>query len=162
LEPFPDLVLCGVQTIDSDTGHVGPQIAEELHIPQVCYVTEIHREKDSLTVKRLTDGFLDTIRVKPPALLTVTQDLSTVKHLPLGDVERAFSEMNILRWGIKELGLQDNEVGFEGSATQVRRLEIPPPRQKGEVVEGSPQELVDHLIHKLEALSFLEEEDGKS
>lgn len=34
LKPFPDLVLCGKQTIDSDTGHVGPQIAEELNLPR--------------------------------------------------------------------------------------------------------------------------------
>ena len=33
VEPAPDLVLCGMQTIDSDTGHVGPQLAEELKGP---------------------------------------------------------------------------------------------------------------------------------
>jgi electron transfer flavoprotein alpha/beta subunit len=50
LIPFPDLVLCGKQTIDSDTGHVGPQIAEELDLPQVCGVHEIHLKGDSLMV----------------------------------------------------------------------------------------------------------------
>jgi electron transfer flavoprotein beta subunit len=98
LDPFPDLVLCGMQTIDSDTGHVGPQIAEELGIPQVCGVNEIHLEKDFLTVKRLSDGFLETLRVDLPALLAVTHELSSVRHLPFGALEVAFSERGVTQW----------------------------------------------------------------
>ena len=36
-----DLVLCGRQAIDGDTAQVGPQIAEKLNIPQICYVEEV-------------------------------------------------------------------------------------------------------------------------
>jgi electron transfer flavoprotein beta subunit len=158
LEPFPDLILCGVQTVDSDTGHVGPQIAEELDIPQVCYVNEIHPEGESLTVKRLTDDFLDTIRVSLPALLTVTHGLSAVSHLPLGALQVAFSDRKIKRWGIRDLELKSEEVGFEGSATHVSHLRTPEPKSKGALLEGSPQTLVSAFIRKLEAMSLLEED----
>ena len=160
LEPFPDLVLCGMQTSDSDTGHVGPQIAEELDLPQVCGVNEIHPEGEGLVVKRLSDGFLDTIRLTSPALLAVEQGLYPGNDLPLGALETAFSEKNVIRWDMDELGLKAEEVGFEGSATRVRRLRVPPFKREGEIVSGPPQTLVSHLLKKLESLSILDEEDG--
>jgi electron transfer flavoprotein beta subunit len=161
LDPFPDIILCGMQTTDSDTGHVGPQIAEELGLPQVCGVNEIHVEDKDLVVKRLSDGFLDTIRVTLPTLLTVAEGLCPVRDLPLGALEAAFSTKDILRWSIDDLDLRKDEVGFEGSATRVRRLRVPPPRGNGEIVEGPPQTLLTHLLRRLEALSILDEEDGK-
>ncbi|MBW2311701.1 MAG: electron transfer flavoprotein subunit beta [Deltaproteobacteria bacterium] len=162
LGSFPDLILCGVQTIDSDTGHVGPQIAEELNLPQVCSVQEISLEGDSLVVERLSDGFLETVRVSLPALVSVNRELCPVRSLPLGDLEIAFSKKDITRWGREELGLSEEEVGFKGSATRVRRLLPPAQTRKGRVVSGSPHLLVDHAIRTLEALGILEEEDGYS
>ena len=160
LDPVPELVLCGMQTIDSDTGHVGPQIAEELGLPQVCGVNEIHVEEGSLVVKRLSDGFWDTIRVGLPALLTLNQAGYAIRDIPLGALEKAFSQGDIAIWGKEALGFSDEEAGFKGSATQVLRLRPPPPKKRGEVVSGPAQKLCDSLIRKLEALSVLDEEDG--
>ena len=160
LNPFPDLILCGMHSIDSDTGHVGPQIAEELDLPQVCGVTEIHREDDFLMVKRFADGFVDTLRVSMPALLAVGQGPLPLRHLDLGALETAFSKKNIVRWSLAELALERHEVGFSGSATQVWRLRPPPLRKEGELVTGSPQTLVERFIRKLEALTLLDEENG--
>ncbi len=160
LQPFPDLLLCGMQTIDSDTGHVGPQIAEELDLPQVCGVNEIHMDGHLLVLKRLSEGFLDTIRVPLPALLTASKDLCPVKDLSLGAVEAAFSQKDIIQWAAHDLGLQPDEVGLKGSATHVRKLRPPADRTGGRIVTGSPQFIVDALIHKLESMSILDEEDG--
>lgn len=161
LGAFPDLVLCGVKTTDSDTGHVGPQIAEELDLPQVCGVNEINLEGDSLVVERLSDGFFDTVRVTLPALISVSRELCPVRSLALGALETAFSQGDIVRWGREELGLSEEEVGPKGSATRVQRLLPPAPMRKGEFVSGSPHLLVERLIGKLEALGILDEEDGK-
>jgi electron transfer flavoprotein alpha/beta subunit len=79
-------------------------------------------------------------------------------HIPLADLERAFTEQHVPRWGIKDLGLRPEEVGLAGSATRVWKLYKPPPKRKGEVISGTPQELVGHLMEKLEALSILDEE----
>ena len=160
LKPFPDLVLCGRQTIDSDTGHVGPQIAEELNLPQVCDVNEIHPDEGALMVRRLNDGFLDTIRVSLPALLTVSQDIGYSRHIPLGNLETAFTDQEVIRRGIGDLNLKPEEVGFMGSATQVSKIYKPQPKRQGEILSGSPQTLVEKLVNKLETLSIIDEEDG--
>lgn len=156
----PDLIVCGQQTIDSDTGHVGPQIAEELDLPQACGVIEIHLEPGMLTVKRVSDGFLETLSVTLPALVTVGRPARPLCDLGLGALERAFSREEILCWNLEDLGLRPEAVGFAGSATRVWKLHPPAQRQGGRLVTGSPLEAVTHLIEKLEALSIIDEEDG--
>jgi hypothetical protein len=78
---------------------------------------------------------------------------------PFGDIERAFRTGRITRWDLGDLGLEEGEVGFEGSATKVLRLYRPPPKQRGEVATGSTKELVERIIQKLESLSIIDEEE---
>jgi len=160
LDPFPDLIMCGMQTIDSDTGQVGPQLAEELNLPQICGVNEIKVRGRTLRVRRLSDGFMDTMETLLPALVTVGHGLHSVRDLPLGDLQQAFSEPEILKWDRIDLDLSPQEVGLQGSATRVRRLHPPMPKRKGECVAGSPEILVDRFIRELESLSILDEEHG--
>ena len=159
MEPFPDLILCGMQTIDSDTGHVGPQIAEELNLPQISNVSEIIVEEDMLRARRVSDGFVETIRAHFPALIAVKSDICHAKALPLGAVELAFSGNNVHRMNIQDLGLKEDEVGLRGSVTRVRRLSTPARRREGDILEGPPDTLMKRFMEKLEALSLLDEED---
>jgi electron transfer flavoprotein alpha/beta subunit len=76
-------------------------------------------------------------------------------------LEKAFSTSSVIRWGIDDLGLAAEEVGFSGSATTVVRLYKPPQKRKGDVVSGSSQTLAEHLIKKLVALSILDEDEAE-
>jgi electron transfer flavoprotein beta subunit len=70
-----DLVLCGRQAIDGDTGQVGPQVAEKLGLPQLTYVTRVLGVEDGkITVRRAVDSGYETARCPLPALLTVTDE----------------------------------------------------------------------------------------
>ena len=67
-----DLVLCGRQAIDGDTAQVGPQLAEKLDIPQICYVEEVvNVDKKSIKARRSIEGGYETLEAPLPALLTV-------------------------------------------------------------------------------------------
>ena len=67
-----DLVLCGRQAIDGDTAQVGPQIAEKLNVPQICYVEEvISLEPGKITARRAIEGGYEVLESPLPALLTV-------------------------------------------------------------------------------------------
>lgn len=160
--PGTDLILCGTHTADSDTGHVGPQIAEQLGLPQVCGVTEIQIGHDCLVVERSGDGFLDTIKVTAPVLITVGQSLQQVRDIPLGALERAFSTGSIKKACREDLGLKLREVGLEGSATRVASLRMPPTgRNPLKLETGPPEALCDILMKTLEALNVIDEEDEK-
>ena len=88
-------------------------------------VIEDDETLNRLIVKQLSDGFLNTIRLVMPALVTVSQGLSAPRHIPLGDLERAFTEGVVIRMGLEDLGLLQGEVGFAGSATRVWGLRKP-------------------------------------
>ena len=66
-----DLILCGMRTTDSDTGQVGPQLAEELDLPHVTGVEKLERKKDLFRVERVSDGFREILEVSSPALFTI-------------------------------------------------------------------------------------------
>ena len=71
---IPDVavVLCGRQAIDGDTAQVGPQIAEKLHWPQICYVEEVLAlSKQAIRCRRTIDGGYEILEAPLPALLTV-------------------------------------------------------------------------------------------
>jgi electron transfer flavoprotein beta subunit len=162
MKPSPELVLCGMHTIDSDTGHVGPQIAEQLGIPQVCGVNEVRLGNDCLLVERSGDGFLDMIKLRIPALITVAQDASRVVDIPLGALEKAFSTGRVETAGRRELGLEVDTVGLKGSATMVSSLRTPPPKKNsGKPHSGAPEDLCEILIKTLETLNIIDEADDK-
>ena len=67
-----DLILCGRQAIDGDTAQVGPQLAEKLNVPQICYVEEVMEiDKKSIKARRSIEGGFEILKAPLPALLTV-------------------------------------------------------------------------------------------
>ena len=69
-----DLILCGRQAIDGDTAQVGPQIAEKLNIPQICYIEDvIEIEKKKIKAKRAIEGGFEILESSLPAMLTVVE-----------------------------------------------------------------------------------------
>lgn len=88
-----DLVLTGRQAIDGDTAQVGPQLAEQLHIPQVSYAEEITLgEDDSIIVKRKTDDGSQLIRVKQPCLITVLSESVVPRYMTVHGTVDAFTK----------------------------------------------------------------------
>ena len=71
-----DLVLCGRNSVDAETGQVGPEIAEHLGVPQITNVRRIELSStgDGVTVERLSDQGHDLVYCSLPALITVTED----------------------------------------------------------------------------------------
>lgn len=70
--PDVALVLCGRQAIDGDTAQVGPQLAEKLHVPQICYTEEVLAMTASHVVaRRRIQGGYEVLQSPLPSLLTV-------------------------------------------------------------------------------------------
>ena len=127
-----DVVMCGRQAIDGDTAQVGPQIAEKLHLPQVTYAADIHKEGNSITVKRmLEDGYM-TIKVQTPCLLTCIKELNEPRYMSVGGVFEAYSKpMDVFDYEtLKDDPLIDpTTIGLKGSPTNILTSFTPP--QKG-------------------------------
>ncbi|HVJ16042.1 MAG TPA: electron transfer flavoprotein subunit beta/FixA family protein [Polyangiaceae bacterium] len=68
----PDLVILGKQAVDGDTNQVGQRLAEHLDWPMATFAATIKEEASgAVLVGREVDGGVLTLRLKPPALITV-------------------------------------------------------------------------------------------
>ena len=144
-----NLILCGKQAIDGDTAQVGPGISSWLDIPQVTYVKKIREiTKDKAIVERMTEEGFDVIEIPLPALFTVVKEINEPRLPSLKGKLRA-RKVEIPVWGVNELGLEEEKIGLDGSPTRVVKIFTPPPREKGMILEGEPQKVVDSLVEKL-------------
>ena len=72
-----DLIICGKQTNDGDTGHVGPGIAAWLNIPNVAYVKKVDQIDDKkIVVWRMMEDGTDVLEMPLPALIAVVKGTS--------------------------------------------------------------------------------------
>jgi electron transfer flavoprotein beta subunit len=150
-----DLILCGRQAIDGDTAQVGPQIAEFLKIPQVTYAQEIKAEKDAFTVKSDFGKTIRTIRVEPPALITVTKYINKPRYKTMNGVLRAFRDKEVLQWSQEDLKLNPMRIGLNGSPTMVRKIFSPDYSRAGLIKEGDPSELAEGMLDYLTDNNFI-------
>ncbi len=143
------LILCGAQTLDSDTGQVGPQLAEFLDLPMVAYVDDMSYKQDALRVERRMDGLHERLLVPFPALITVTGGQQKATALSLGSVEEAFTDIAISRWSQKDLDLAPSRIGFNGSATMAKEYAYWNRSRSGETFQGKPGEAADKIIAEM-------------
>lgn len=149
-----DIILCGRQAIDGDTGQVGPGIARQLKINQLTYVCKIQHidfEKKEIRVERLLEEGREVVESRLPALLTVVKDINQPRYPTFKGIRRA-SRMEYPIWTAKDLeGANPAFFGLDGSPTRVVRVFTPPPRSgQTEIIQGETvQEQAAKLVEKL-------------
>ena len=150
-----DLIICGRQTIDGDTGQVGPEMAEMLGVPFVAYVSKIEEIKENyLRVSRMVEDGHEVIKTTLPAVITVAKEINVPRLPSLRGITRSKSAA-IAAWGIKELGVDANVVGLAGSSTQVIKIFFPQRVCTAEILTGDTAAQVDKLMDKLKGASLI-------
>ena len=144
-----DLIICGKQAIDGDTAQVGPELAEMLNVPQVCFVGKIEEIKDAKMIvqRALEDGY-EVVETQLPALITVVKEINEPR-LPSLRGKLAAKKKEISKWNAQDLGIAPEQVGLAGSATQVVRTFTPPPRKDRKTLQGEVKDIVKELVAEL-------------
>ena len=151
----PDLVLCGMQAIDGDTGQVGPGIAVHMDYAQATYVAKIESmDKKKITVKRLLENGYELCSVKLPAVLTVVKEINEPRTPSLRGKMNA-KKAEIPTWTAADVDAPEDKIGLPGSPTQVVKVFSPPHKQGGDRYEGEPDELADKLAGLLKELEIV-------
>jgi electron transfer flavoprotein beta subunit len=150
-----DLIICGRQAIDGDTAQIGPQVAEHLDLPQITYVKDIEIEGTALRVEKVMENGIQKIETSLPALVTVIKDLNKPRYPTVGGVVEACRERDYTIWGADDIDADPNELGLQGSPTQVRKVFSPEPHAEGIILQGSVEEMVKELVTKLKEDSVL-------
>ncbi|MGD0021961.1 MAG: electron transfer flavoprotein subunit beta/FixA family protein [Smithellaceae bacterium] len=152
-----DIVLCGKQAIDGDTGQVGPGIASQLGITQLTYVFKIIKlelQTGTIRVERLLEEGREIVEAKLPVLLTVVKDINQPRSATLSHMRRA-AKLQIPTWTAADLpGADLAKLGLKGSPTQVIKISSPPKREgvldliKADSAEQSAAILADKIIEE--------------
>lgn len=106
----PDLVICGRQSIDGDTGQVGPAISEYLGYSLITNVLEIYKSEGGkiYTRTRVCDE-----SAPYPAVICVDR-INTLRFPKIGQKPK---EVEVL--SASDLGIDTAKCGLKGSPTQV-------------------------------------------
>ena len=146
-----DLVITGRQAIDGDTAQVGPQIAENLGIPQVSYAEEVSIAGDVVTVKRQYEDRYHIIDVKTPCLLTALAELAEPRYMHADLIIDAY-EKDITVMGFEDLkdSINPDHIGLMGSPTRVVTSFGKMPKGAGTILNVDADEAVKAIIAKME------------
>lgn len=106
----PDLVICGRQTIDGDTGQTGPALSVQANLSLITNVMQIESWDGSITCQTRTKG---KQTVPYPALITVER----INHLRLPSIRSKCGE--VIVWNADDIGADKERCGLKGSPTKV-------------------------------------------
>lgn len=152
-----DLIITGRQAIDGDTAQVGPQIAENLKIPQVSYVENVEIENGKVIARRQFEDRYHIIEVNTPCLLTALTELAAPRYMSVrGIVEAYEKDIQVLSYeDLKDL-LSIEHIGLKGSPTNVYKSFAKQAKGKGTLyAESSPDEAVQIIMDKLKERNII-------
>lgn len=141
-----DIILCGRQAIDGDTAQVGPQVAQQLGLPQITYTRRILSLCDGrVTVERSIENGVETVEAPLPLLLTVDGASAPCRpansyrmlrfHRAAIPTEQASGEfryaarvaadpqLSLKEWSLADIQGDAANCGLSGSPTKVRKVD---------------------------------------
>jgi electron transfer flavoprotein beta subunit len=146
----PDLVLFGQQSSDSDGAVLWAAVAERLQRPVISQVAELTLESGALTGKRQTEFGYDVIRAPLPAVVAVADSINEPRYPSLKGIMGAKSKPQETV-SLADLGVDGASAGDQGSKTEVRALNEPPPRGDTRKIEddgNAAEQIVAFLAEK--------------
>ena len=146
-----DLIICGRNSSDSETGQVGPELAELLDVPHVSNVRafQLAASKSSLIAERITDSGYEIVESFLPALITAAEGLSEERYPRRKEIEASSTKSYEV---IDSQNLQGNlgSLGSAGSPTTVQEIRMFHPQRLGIVIDGpDPDKLSQMILGKL-------------
>ncbi len=144
-----DLIFCGRQAADWDTGQVGLGIAEILGIPALSLARKVEVADGKVKVEQVIAGGYEVVEAEFPALITVTSELGDLRYASLKGIMAAAKKQTTV-WKPGDIGLEPSEVGAAGRIVKLNTLFQPVKEAKCEIIAGdNPAEAGANLAIRL-------------
>ena len=150
--PF-DLVLVGRNSVDADTGQVGPQLAQLLDLPFATGVRDLDLDDGEVQVRLEHDDEWVHATVSLPAVLSCAERLIDPAKQP-PEARAAVPAERIRTLAAADLG--PGPWGVDASPTWVGEVRLLDVDRLGEVLDGPVDQQVDRLMAVLEDRGVLE------
>ena len=144
-----DLILTGRQAADWDAGVVGAGIAELLGLPAITFARDVRVAGGMVSVERVLEDGIETVEADLPAVVTISNELGTVRHASLRETMRA-ARKPIRDWTPGDIGLDAARVGSAASRRVLERLYVPINDIECEFIAGdTAAEMAAALVRRL-------------
>jgi electron transfer flavoprotein alpha/beta subunit len=143
-----DLVFCGGYSLDGSTAQVGPQVAELLGLPDLTHVLELQVAGSAVEVRCKAEEGPACYGTDLPALITFSTEATRPRLPSMVGLRKAIGTP-ITTWTAADLNLKPEEIGLRGSPTQMLNVFSASTGRKGEILQGTPDELATTLLGKL-------------
>ncbi|MFC4666639.1 electron transfer flavoprotein subunit beta/FixA family protein [Falsiporphyromonas endometrii] len=142
-----DVLLAGRQAIDGDTAQVGPQIAEQLDLPQITYVEEAKYDeaKKIMTVRKSTEEGHEILEVGLPCMLTLLATANQPRYMRMRGIMEAF-DREVESWDSTSFDCDPERLGLKGSPTSVKKAFTKGAKAMGTLHEDLTAEEAAELI----------------
>ena len=144
-----DLIFCGRQAADWDSGQVGSGIAEILGLPSVTIARKVEALDGKARVERIAGDGIEIIEVPLPALITVSNELGAARYPTIKGIMTAKRKEPII-WKPADIGVDPSKLGAAGRRTKLTKLFQPVKESKCEIIAGdTPEEAAVKLALRL-------------
>ena len=120
--PF-DLVLAGLNSLDSDTGQVPVEVAELLGLPFAAGVRDLEVDGRAFTARLETDDGYCTVTGDLPAVLSTAERLCAPSKAPPEEYSKVAGDL-IVRLAAADLDVPAGQLGAAGSPTSVGPVRV--------------------------------------
>ncbi len=147
LGPF-DLIFAGVEAIDGNTAHVPYQISQSMKIPLITQFQGLSIEKNHLKTSRIKGHEYQLVQAGFPVIITASKQTNRPRYYNLRRIKHAFDE-DVEVLDLKQLGIDEEEVGVKGSPTQVLKISQIVHKRENKRLDGTDKEISRQLIELL-------------
>ena len=155
----PDLIVCGRNSSDAETGQVGPEVAELMGLPHISNVRklDVDRSANRIVAERATDEGYQVIECPLPAVVCVTEGAGQERY-PGRDEMTEAQERSIEQLICADLTDDLALFGLDGSPTWVEDIRLVEPDRlavviRDETPEDAARQVADMLRDRLATLS---------
>jgi electron transfer flavoprotein beta subunit len=150
-----DLILCGREASDTNSGQTGAGIAEILGIPCVTLAKKIDISDGTVKIEKATSDGYEVVETKLPLVVTVSNEIGEPRYPTIKGIMAA-KKVEPIVWKPVDIGADVSQLGTAGQRVAVQKLYQPVHEGKCEFAEGdSPEELAVSLADKLRAAKIL-------
>ena len=133
----PALVILGKQAIDDDANQTGQMLAALLGWPQGTFASKVEVGAGGVKVTREVDGGLETVALKPPAIITTDLRLNEPRFVKLPNIMKAKKKpLDVLK---------PADLGVDVAPRLITLSVQEPPKRQDGIKVASISALVDKL-----------------
>lgn len=164
-----DLIITGRRAIDGETGQTGPEIAENLGIPQITHCTEFEIEGDKLIAKRQFDDRYHIIEAKMPCLVSIIGEKINPRYMTVRGIfdsaksnssceekDKKKDRIRVLNYDYIKEKIEASKLGLKGSLTFVKEMVQGISGKNGEKLKGlTEEEAAEAIFQKIIERGFI-------